>query len=76
MRLKYLNELKLKIEENFKLLEKIKIRNERLYDVVRHSRDDMNEKDTRINISNRDIDRLKNINQEYLNNTDRLKNTN
>ena len=76
MRLKYLNELKLKIEENFKLLEKIKIRNERLYDVVRHSRDDMNEKDTRINILNRDIDRLKNINQEYLNNTDRLKNTN
>ena len=76
MRLKYLNDLKLKIEENFKLLEKIKIRNERLYDVVRHSRDDMNEKDTRINILNRDIDRLKNINQEYLNNTDRLKNTN
>ena len=69
-RLKYLYGLKLKIKENSDLLKGIQIRNERLHDTARHAEDDMNEKDARINVLNRDIDRLENINQENLNNTD------
>ena len=57
-RLKYLCEFKLKLKENFNLLEEIQIRNERLQDIARNYRDNFKLKDIKINVLNRDIIRL------------------
>ena len=65
-RLKYLYDFKLKLKENFNLLEKIQIRNERLQEIARNYRDNFNLKDVKINVLNRDIDHLQNNNQESL----------
>ena len=63
-RLKYLYNFKLKLKENFNLLEEIRTRNERFQ--ARNYRDNFNLKDIKINILNRDIIRLQNANQESL----------
>ena len=64
--LKYLNEFKIKLKENSKLLEKIRIINERLQDTARNYGNNFNLKDIKIDALNRDIDRLQNTNQESL----------
>ena len=60
----YHNELKHELERN---LEIIKQRDDIFRDIVRHTRNDESEKQFNIDILNRDIERLNNLNEEHLN---------
>ena len=60
----YHNELKHELERN---LEIIKQRDYIFRDIVRHTRNDESEKQFNIDILNRDIERLNNLNEEHLN---------
>ena len=60
----YHNELKHELK---KFLEIIKERDEIFSDIVRHTTNDESEKQININFLNRDIERLNNLNEEYLN---------
>ena len=59
----YHNELKHELKIN---LEIIKERDE-IFNIVRHIRNDESEKQINIDVLNRDIERLNNLNKEYLN---------
>ena len=60
----YHNERKYELERN---LEIIKQRDAIFRDIVRHTRDDESEKQISIDVLNRDIERLDNLNKEHLN---------
>ena len=60
----YHNELKYELERNLKIIEQ---RDDNFSDIVRHTRDDESEKQINIDILNRDIERLNNLNEENLN---------
>ena len=60
----YHNELKHELKRN---LEIIKERDEIFSDIVRHIRNDESKKQINIDVLNRDIKRLNNLNKEYLN---------
>ena len=60
----YHNELKHELERN---LEIIKKRDDIFKDIVRHTRSDESKKQTTIDVLNGDIERLNNLNEEYLN---------
>ena len=60
----YHNELKHELKRN---LEIIKERDEIFSDIVRHIRNDESEKQINIDVLNRVIKRLNNLNKEYLN---------
>ena len=60
----YHKELKHEVKKN---LEIIKERDEIFGDIVRHTRNDESEKQINIDVLNRDIKRLINLNEEYLN---------
>ena len=60
----YHNELKHELERN---LEIIKERDDIFSDIVRHTRKDESKKQININVLNRDIERLNNLNEEHLN---------
>ena len=60
----YHNELKHGLKRN---LEIIKERDQIFSDIVRHIRNDESEKQINIDVLNRDIKRLNNLNKEYLN---------
>ena len=62
-KLKYYNELEYEIERNSKIIEK---RDDLLYDIIRHIRDDINENEINKNVLDRDVERLNNLNKEYL----------
>ena len=72
-RLKYFNELKYELERNSKLLKEIEKQDNLIYKQNRHIKDNVNESATRIGILNRDLDRLNNLNQEYLDTIDEYK---
>ena len=59
----YHNELKHELKIN---LEIIKERDEIFNDIVRHIRNDESEKQINIDVLSRDIERLNNLNEEYL----------
>ena len=61
--MKYYNELEYEIERNSKIIEK---RDDLLYDISRHIRDDINENEINKNVLERDVKRLNNLNKEYL----------
>ena len=58
------NELKHELEKNLKIIEQ---RDDIFRDIVRHTRIDEGEKQTIIDVLNRDIERLNNLNEEHLN---------
>ena len=60
---KYNNELKYETKRNSEI---IKQRNDIFRDISRHTRDDESKKQININILNRDIERLINLNNEYI----------
>ena len=60
----YHNELKHKLERNLKI---IKERDDVFRDLARHTRNDEGKKQTIIDVLNRDIERLNNLNEEHLN---------
>ena len=60
----YHNELKHELERN---LEIIKEREYIFSDIIRHIRNDESEKQINIDVLNRDIERLNNLNEEHLN---------
>ena len=60
----YHNELKHELERN---LEIIKERDDVFRDIASHTRNDEGEKQTIIDVLNRDIERLNNLNEEHLN---------
>ena len=60
----YHNELKHEIKRNLEMIEE---RDDIFRDIVRHTIDDESEKQTNIDILNRDIERLNNLNEEHLN---------
>ena len=60
----YYNELKHELERN---LEIIKERDDIFSDIARHTRSDDSEKQTTIDVLNRDIECLNNLNEEHLN---------
>ena len=60
----YHNELKYELERNSEI---IKERDDIFRDIVRHIRNDEGEKQFIIDILNRDIERLNNLNEEHLN---------
>ena len=60
---KYHNELKYEIESNFEI---IKERNDILREIARHTISDESNKQISINVLNRDIERLINLNNEYI----------
>ena len=60
---KYHNELKYEIERNSKI---IKQRNYIFREIARHTKNDESDKQISINVSNRDIERLINLNNEYI----------
>ena len=60
----YHNERKYELERN---LEIIKQRDAIFRDIVRHTREDESEKQISIDVLNRDIERLDNLNKEHLN---------
>ena len=60
---KYHNELKYEIERNFEI---IKERNDILREIARHTISDESNKQISINVLNRDIERLINLNNEYI----------
>ena len=60
----YHNELKHELEKNLKIIEQ---RDDIFRDIVRHTRNDESKKQTIINVLNRDIERLNNLNEEHLN---------
>ena len=60
----YHNELKYELERNSEI---IKQRDAIFRDIVRHTRDDESEKQISIDVLNRDIERLDNLNKEHLN---------
>ena len=60
---KYHNELKYEIERNS---ETIKERNDIFREIARHTMSDESDKQININVSNRDIERLINLNNEYI----------
>ena len=68
-RLKYFNEFRYELERNFRIIEK---RDDLLRDIVRHTEDDINENQTKIDVLERDLERLNNVNQEYLNKINNL----
>ena len=60
----YYNELENELRKNSKLIEQ---RDNIFKDIVRHTRSDESEKQIIIDVLNRDIERLNNINEEHLN---------
>ena len=60
---KYHNELKYEIERNSEI---IKQRNDIFRDIARHTISDESDKQISINVLNRDIERLINLNNEYI----------
>ena len=60
----YYNELEYELRRNSKI---IKQRDDIFTDIVRHTRSDQSEKQTTIDVLNRDIERLNNLNEEHLN---------
>ena len=60
---KYHNELKYEIERNSEI---IKQRNDIFREIARHTRNDLSDKQISINVLNRDIERLINLNHEYI----------
>ena len=64
---KYHNELKYEIERNSEI---IKQRNEIVNEIARHTMSDESDKQISKNVLNRDIERLINLNNEYI---DRIK---
>ena len=69
----YHNELKYELERNLKIIEQ---RDDNFSDIVRHTRDDESEKQINIDILNRDIERLNNLNEENLNKKIQIKKKN
>ena len=65
-RLKYINELKYELEKNPELLEEIEKTDNFIYEQNWQIRDDVNESEINIDVLNRDLDRLNNLNQEHL----------
>ena len=60
----YHNELKHELERNLEIIKEI----DYLFsDIVRHTKNDENEKQINIDVLNRDIERLNNLNDEHLN---------
>ena len=70
-KLKYYNELEYEIERNSKIIEK---RDDLLYDISRHIRDDINKNEINKNVLERDVERLNNLNKEYLDKINNLNN--
>ena len=60
---KYHNELKYEIERNYEI---IKQRNDIFREIARHTMRDESDKQININVLNRDIERLINLNNEYV----------
>ena len=60
---KYHNELKYEIERNSEI---IKQRNDIFREIARHTRNDLSDKQISKNVLNRDIERLINLNHEYI----------
>ena len=60
----YYNELKYELRRNSELIEQ---RDDIFRDIVRHTRSDESKKQTIIDVLNRDIERLNNLNKEHLN---------
>ena len=60
----YYNELKYELKRNSKI---IKQRDDIFRDIARHTRNDESEKQTIIDVLNRNIERLNNLNEEHLN---------
>ena len=60
----YHNELKHELERNLKIIEQ---RDDIFRDIVGHTRKDESEKQINIDVLNRDIERLNNLNEEHLN---------
>ena len=58
------NELKYELEKKLKIIEQ---RDNIFRDIIRHTRNDESEKQTIIDVLNRDIERLNNLNEEHLN---------
>ena len=59
-KLKYYNELEYEMERNSKIIEK---RDNLLYDIARHIRDNINENEINKNVLERDVERLNNLNK-------------
>ena len=59
----YFNERKYELRRNSKIIEQ---RDDIFKDIVRHTRNDESEKQTIIDVLNRDIERLNNLNEEHL----------
>ena len=68
-KLKYYIELKYEIERNSKIIEE---RDNILYDISRHIRDNINENEINRNVLERDLERLINLNKEYLDEVNNL----
>ena len=60
----YHNELRHELEKNLKIKEQ---RDDIFRDIASHTRNDEGEKQINIDVLNRDIERLNNLNEEYLN---------
>ena len=60
----YYNELEYELRRNSELIEQ---RDDTFRDIVRHTRSDQSKKQTTIDVLNRDIERLNNLNEEHLN---------
>ena len=60
----YYNELEYELRRNSELMEQ---RDDTFRDIVRHTRSDQSKKQTTIDVLNRDIERLNNLNEEHLN---------
>ena len=69
-RLKYFSEFRYELERNSGIIEK---RDDLLRYIVRHTEDDINENQTKIDVLERDLERLNNLNQESL---DKINNLN
>ena len=63
---KYHNELKYEIERNSEI---IKERNDIFREIARHTMSDESDKQININVLNQDIERLINLNNEYIDKT-------
>ena len=60
----YYNELEYKLRRNSELIEQ---RDDIFKDIVRHTRSNLSENQTTIDVLNRDIERLNNLKEEHLN---------
>ena len=69
-RLKYFNEFRYELERKSRIIEQ---KDDLLRDIVRHTGDDINENQTKIDVLQLDLEHLNNLNQEYL---DKINNLN